>query len=415
MKRIDCGVMVIALCISLAVMPADASDFTLEIFGNANMDDTIDEQDIEYVQAIIDGTNDETDLADANYDGTIDEDDIVQIEQIISGVEKELTLIDSAERVVTVQKPVSRIVLTHPHTLETLRTLDVPTDLIVGIAQDKYDRSFFPEFSDVPSIGWRWTPNVEEIVKLRPDVVILYGRGGSQGNLDQVQDVLESSEITVLRFNCNNVDTYADEIEKLGYVFDKQDEAEEFLDWRDEILNSIKVKVDRISDEDKPNVYFEWYTAYYTSNYGYIEMAGGKNIFENVSGDVNPEAVADRNPDIIVRAAPWTFDAYGVDAGDTAELEDTRTEVLSRDILQCVPAVEEENVRIIADQLLSGLPVSGCRQFLQLAYQAKWFHPELFEDLDPQAIHQEYLTRFQGLDYDLEEHGVFVYPPLEER
>jgi len=34
------------------------------------------------------------------------------------------------------------------------------------------------------------------------------------------------------------------------------------------------------------------------------------------------------------------------------------------------------------------------------------------EDLDPQAIHHEYLTRFQGLDYDLGEQGAFVYPPL---
>jgi iron complex transport system substrate-binding protein len=33
--------------------------------------------------------------------------------------------------------------------------------------------------------------------------------------------------------------------------------------------------------------------------------------------------------------------------------------------------------------------------------------------LDPQAIHQEYLTRFQGLDYNLDEQGVFIYPPLE--
>ncbi len=54
---------------------------------------------------------------------------------------------------------------------------------------------------------------------------------------------------------------------------------------------------------------------------------------------------------------------------------------------------------------------SGC--LIGTAYMAKWFHPELFEDLDPEAIHQEYLTEFQGLDYDLNEHGVFVYPPLE--
>ena len=48
--------------------------------------------------------------------------------------------------------------------------------------------------------------------------------------------------------------------------------------------------------------------------------------------------------------------------------------------------------------------------FIGVAYMAKWFYPELFEDLNPKSIHQEYLTRFQGLDYDLNEHGVFVYP-----
>ena len=47
---------------------------------------------------------------------------------------------------------------------------------------------------------------------------------------------------------------------------------------------------------------------------------------------------------------------------------------------------------------------------LGYAYLAKWLHPDLFKDFDPQAIHQEYLTRFMGIDYDLDEHGVFVYP-----
>jgi iron complex transport system substrate-binding protein len=43
---------------------------------------------------------------------------------------------------------------------------------------------------------------------------------------------------------------------------------------------------------------------------------------------------------------------------------------------------------------------------------AKWFYPELFKDLDPKAVHQEYMTRFQRLEYDLDEHGVFVYPEV---
>jgi iron complex transport system substrate-binding protein len=41
---------------------------------------------------------------------------------------------------------------------------------------------------------------------------------------------------------------------------------------------------------------------------------------------------------------------------------------------------------------------------------AEWFHPTLFSDLDPQAIHQQYLTDFMRIDYDLSEHGVFAYP-----
>jgi iron complex transport system substrate-binding protein len=130
---------------------------------------------------------------------------------------------------------------------------------------------------------------------------------------------------------------------------------------------------------------------------------------------VNPEAVADRVPEIIVKVE-GTAGGYDLDTGDTSELEEARVEIMSRDILQYVPALEgeEERVHIITVHLLSFFGDSGCRSFIQVAYQAKWFHPTHFEDLDPQAIHQEYLTRFQGLDINLDENGVFVYPPPEE-
>jgi len=43
---------------------------------------------------------------------------------------------------------------------------------------------------------------------------------------------------------------------------------------------------------------------------------------------------------------------------------------------------------------------------------AKWLYPDLFGDLDPEQVHQEYIDRFQNVDYDLKEHGAFVYPPM---
>jgi len=89
-------ILVMMSFMSLAIMPAVADEYTLGIFGNANMDDVIDEGDITYLEGIIEGTNEATDLADANYDGQIDEDDVVQIGLIIDGDEKEITIIDGS-------------------------------------------------------------------------------------------------------------------------------------------------------------------------------------------------------------------------------------------------------------------------------------------------------------------------------
>jgi len=46
-------------------------------------------------------------------------------------------------------------------------------------------------------------------------------------------------------------------------------------------------------------------------------------------------------------------------------------------------------------------------------YMAKWFYPDIFGDLDPQAVHQECIDTFQGIDFDVSEHGVFMYSPSE--
>jgi iron complex transport system substrate-binding protein len=58
--------------------------------------------------------------------------------------------------------------------------------------------------------------------------------------------------------------------------------------------------------------------------------------------------------------------------------------------------------------------VTGPGAFISVLYYAKLFNPDIFEDLDVQMIHQEYVDRFKRIDYNVYEHGVFVYPPLED-
>ncbi|OPY49979.1 MAG: Periplasmic binding protein [Methanosaeta sp. PtaU1.Bin055] len=387
---------------------ATEEDFTLKVFGNANMDEAVDEEDIEYVLGIIGGTNEATELADANYDGVIDEMDTAQIELIMRGGEKELTIIDSANRIVTVKKPIERMVCILLHPVETMRALGVPVEETI-IGQGLTDSVFYPELSNVQNVGWP-SPNIEEILALHPDVVILHT---FFDQLDQVQEVCEKAGITVLRFNLNYPNSYNDEAKTFSYLFGKSTEAEDLIDFRESVLNSIQATVEKIPEDDRPKVYYEDRRVSYASlnsEYANIESAGGIDIFNGASGSVNPEDVVARNPDIIVKVVTYTeAGGYQLNADDTAGLEAIRAEIMSRPELQNVNAVKTGKVYVISSEIC-GFYSNSCRGFLQIAYNAKWFHPELFEDLDPNAIHQEYLTRFQGLDIDLDENGVFVYP-----
>jgi iron complex transport system substrate-binding protein len=407
-SRIVVLMMLLASLMLLTGTSATEEDFTLKVFGNADMDEAIDEEDIQYVLGIIGGTNEVTELADANYDGVIDEMDTAQIELIMHGEEKELTIIDSANRMVTVKKPIERMVCILLHPVETMRGLGVPVEETI-VGQGLTDIVFYPELSNVQNVGWP-SPNIEEILALHPDVVILHT---FFDQLDQVQEVCEKAGITVLRFNLNYPNSYNDEAKTFSYLFGKSDEAEDLIDFREGVLNSIQATVEKIPEDDKPKVYYEDRRASYASlkgEYANVGSAGGIDIFNGASGSVNPEDVVARNPDIIVKVVTYTeAGGYQLNADDTAGLEAIRAEIMSRPELQNVNAVKTGKVYVISSEIC-GFYSNSCRGFLQIAYNAKWFHPELFEDLDPKAIHQEYLTRFQGLDIDLDENGVFVFP-----
>jgi len=134
-------VSMLMLCFSMAAIFGAASDYTLGIYGNANMDDLIDEQDIAFVQDVISGAKSATSLTDANYDGKIDEGDIEQIEQIINGTEKEITIIDSANRTVTIEEPVNKIAVYGNEPADALRILGAE-DKVIGVEKTLRKRHF---------------------------------------------------------------------------------------------------------------------------------------------------------------------------------------------------------------------------------------------------------------------------------
>jgi iron complex transport system substrate-binding protein len=400
----------------VTAIAAEEDDYVLGIYGNANEDDTIDMRDLTYVKLIFFGKKPETELADAKYDGKINPLDFIQIKLIIVGKEKELTIVDSADRIVTVNKPVKRIVVLR-HSADVVRMIGAK-DKIVGVSTYiKDDKVYFPELSKLPSVGSVFDPDCEAILNLYPDLVITWPAGPVPiKNETRAQIDKKLPGIPVVGFSFHPPEELIEEqgLEKLGYILGKMDEVNHYFDdFHDKYIDLIEARTEKLTEEKKPKVYVERYTGAYKT-YGseatahqVIVRTGGRNIFADIDKgfiDVDPEEVIMRNPNIIFKTIKQ---GYAADPKDPSKIVAMRDEIINRSELANVNAVKKGCVYIVDLSLMLGpdYPVAH-------AYWAKLFHPDLFEDLDPKAIHQEFLIEFQGLDYDLDEHGVFVYPPL---
>jgi iron complex transport system substrate-binding protein len=396
----------------VSAMAASKDDFVLSVYGNANEDDTIDMRDLTYVKLIFFGERPETELADAKYDGEINPLDFVQIKLIIVGKEKELTLVDSADRIVTVKKPVERTVLASGSSAYFAEAIQIfgAENKIVGVSDfiEMCD-IYYPKLSKLPSVGG-YPADYEAILSLNPDLVTV-----PYHVAEKAEKLL--SGITVVALNFWNADVYTEELMKLGYIFGEEEAAKHYIDdFHDKYIGLIKEQTEKLSEEGKPKVYLEnGYGDYktYAAKSGaqqFIDITGGKNIFVDIpkgSVDVDPEAVVERNPDIIIRYINHKdAGGRGYHSDDVSTLKAVWEDMMNRPELANVTAVKNKRVYIIN----SGLQY-GAAYPIALTYWAKWFHPDLFEDLDPQAIHQEYMDAFFGIDFNVYEHGIFVYHP----
>ena len=386
------------------ITTASEDDYVLGVYGNANEDDTIDMRDLTYVKLIFFGKKPETELADAKYDGKINPLDFIQIKLIIVGKEKELTIVDDFPKIVTIHKPVKRIIPLSTYVTEAIRSLK-SMDKIVGVPS--YTLSghalFFPELIGLPTIGDRHMKDIEKVIELEPDVILAYAKSPKPKEYD---DKLPES-IKVVHVDFSRAALMIEDFEKLGYILDKRDEADEIADFYEEFNSKINEQVEGLSEDEKPRVYLEGSTKYRTGGKkkaidDACTMAGGINIadFEG-NKNVDPEWVIIQNPDIIVKYPMTGRCKCGYEYDDPSTLEAIREEIMSRPELAEVSAVKNEKVYCISFQVMS-----KPRYFVGTAYLAKWFHPELFEDLDPRALNEGYLEKIQGMPY----RGVYAYP-----
>jgi len=402
----------IAVCVIslLLISPvlANEDDYVLGTFGNANMDDTIDVGDITYTARIFFGLEDETDLADANYDGDIDTLDMWQIGLIILGREKKLTVVDSNDRIVTLDMPIERIiVLSTGGPADPLCILEAE-DKIVGINGMIGASLSHPSLIDIPSVGFPG-PDYEMVVELEPDLVITSTDAWGSESFGDVRK-LEYLGLKAVMFDYTNPSTLPEEMKILGIMVGNEERAEEYNDFFYSTFNLVDEKVEELTSDDKPKVYYEFNVVSYGNYYKtggsrsradeFIQRAGGVNIFADIDMDEfepEAEAILDREPEVVIIDA-HTMQIYGLE--DTSEMEELRELITNRPGWkptpdeEGMPAVINDDVYVLAHETMISThsPVGICYLAKTLQYP---FYPVLFSDLDPDAIKREYVENFR--------------------
>ncbi len=328
----------------------------------------------------------------------------------------------------TVNKPIKRLVNMGWNGVDVTRALGAE-DLLVAVGNNYRMGTpiSYPFISKLPAVGdTADNCDYETVLSLEPDAV--------QTNLEANWAVAESGRvqygklkenlpgIPLISLNVRELDNLSRNIRTCGYIIDKEDKAEEFASWIDEQRDLLESRIGALPETDKNRVYFE-YRRYQTKGSGdrysksYI-MAGGKNIADDMVGpdssqyysvfDVDPEYVIKHDPEFVFIHASTQLNAtdHGFETNDPSTVAALREDLLKRPELANVAAVKNGNVYVIDESILGG----AGQTLIGSIYMAKLMHPDLFKDIDPQAIHQEYVDMFCNLDFDVKKQGVFIYP-----
>lgn len=331
---------------------------------------------------------------------------------IVENTDDYITIIDSVGNEVTIEKPVRTMIVDGMgQVFASLKAIRAEEMILASSEYVKRNEAFFPVIANLQSIGMDGAIDFEKIISLNPDFICI------DPYYSQKYEII-GKEIPVIQLSFESINS----IKILGAILDRDNEAADFIDWIESYTNIVKDRVDALPEEDLTDVFY-----YYGGEYGMsapppygtfgssnnvkndlIKKAGGRSLSRNLSGDwigVDPEWVIEQNPSLIIRECFIINDypemGYGVN--DFSGVKKLKENISSQSAFKYSNAVKNDNIHLLYGDL------SNDSWFISLIYLAKWFHPDLFSDLDPEKIHQEYITRFQRLDFDVSNNGVFAY------
>lgn len=270
-----------------------------------------------------------------------------------------VTITDDADRTVTIEGKVERIISLAPSSTEMLFALGLG-ERVVGVS--KYC-DYPAEAADKEKIGTLRELDYEKIIELAPDLIL--GAGLTSEEAIAKMDELGLSVVVLAASDLEGV--FAN-IEMVGQITGAEKESEKLIAELRAKLDNLLAKIENVSH--KPRVFLEISSSLYTVGPdtfmgAFIDLAGGVNIAadsETSWPQFSAEEIIERDPEVIVLA-------------DT-DLEVTAEMVKARPGWENITAIKNDAVHNIDSNIITR---PGPRMIDGLEVLTRIIHPELFD------------------------------------
>lgn len=341
------------------------------------------------------------------------------------------TITDILGRDVTVAKKIDGLILGESRFIPALAIVaeDAAIPRIKGMQADlkQYDPATwaiyaerFPAIEDIPLVGKGTASSfsVEKAISLMPDVAIfgISGHGPSPRDQEMLNQ-LDAAGIPVvfIDFREAPLEHTQKSVRILGQLFGNEKAAQAFNERYQNTLNTVRDRVAAIPKQERPTVFLHskvglfaecCETMGHTMLGTLLETAGGRHVGAELIpgnvGNVNIEHLLIHQPDKYLATAIGSAKQTGA-ASPFVKLGADVAEAQARESLKrAANGMAVRNLTAVQEGDMFGVwhhfynsPFSVAA----LAAMAKWLHPTVFSDMNPEALLADFYRDFQPVPF----------------
>jgi iron complex transport system substrate-binding protein len=274
-----------------------------------------------------------------------------------------LVVKDDAGRRVEVPQPVKRIVSIAPSLTETIYALGLQDRLVA----DSDFCDYPPEAKKLPKVGGPFTPNLEVILSMKPDLVLL---AANSANRKETAEALDLLHVPAYATDARTIDDVLASIVKLGEVLGAAEQAHTLTDSLRARLDALRKKLGTAAPVRV--LFVVWQEPLISIGQDTfladaIRLAGAESVIHTKQDwpHVNLEEAVKQQPEYLVFASAHPEEI-------TASLANMRTLPGWRDM----KALQENRVVIVSEAINRPAP----RMIDAIEELARDLHPEVFAE-----------------------------------